>query len=44
MAQLPNHHKDPFDRVLIAQAQIERIPIVTHDSIFNSYDVKVIPS
>lgn len=40
---LPHHHHDPFDRMLIAQAQFERIPIMTVDPIFKRYDVKLIP-
>ena len=44
VAQLPLHHKDPFDRLLIAQATVEGIPIVTADSKFSDYDVKVIPA
>lgn len=39
---LPLHHEDPFDRVLIAQARIEQIPIVTADSAFDAYDVEVV--
>ena len=39
---LPHHHGDPFDRLLIAQAQLERLPIVTADPAFGDYDVKVI--
>lgn len=39
---LPHHHGDPFDRLLIAQAQLERLPIVTADPIFGDYDVTVI--
>lgn len=39
---LPRHHGDPFDRLLIAQAQIERLPIVTADPAFGAYDVEVI--
>ena len=42
VGQLPLHHKDPFDRLLIAQAQVESIPIVSHDPIFRRYNVKVI--
>jgi PIN domain nuclease of toxin-antitoxin system len=38
-AFLPAKHKDPFDRVLIAQAEIEGVPIVTRDSIFDNYGV-----
>ena len=36
---LPFHHKDPFDRLLIAQAIIENIPIISTDRIFDSYPV-----
>lgn len=42
VADLPDHHRDPFDRLLIAQAQVERIPIVTADRSFAAYDVEVI--
>ena len=34
---LPPHHRDPFDRLLIAQANIEGIPIVTADPEFRRY-------
>lgn len=39
---LPRHHGDPFDRLLIAQAQLERLPILTADSAFEAYDVAVV--
>ena len=39
---LPRHHRDPFDRMLIAQAQLERVPLVTSDALFSSYEVEVI--
>jgi len=39
---LPNHHRDPFDRLLIAQAQTENLTLVTRDSRIHQYDVKVI--
>ncbi len=39
---LPSHHRDPFDRLLIAQAQIESLTVVTADRIFRKYDVKVV--
>jgi PIN domain nuclease of toxin-antitoxin system len=42
VAVLPPHHRDPFDRVLVAQAQIENLPILTSDPIFEEYDVTVI--
>lgn len=41
-SQLPFHHKDPFDRLLIAQAQVENIPILTPDTSFSKYPVEVI--
>jgi len=44
VATLPMHHGDPFDRMLIAQAQARRIPIVTRDDVFDRYDVEVIPA
>ncbi len=36
---LPQHHKDPFDRLLVAQAQIEGIPIVSADVAFDPYGI-----
>ena len=42
LANLPLHHKDPFDRILIAQAISENIPIVSIDAYFSSYPVSVI--
>lgn len=39
---LPLHHRDPFDRLLIAQAQLERLPIVTADPAFEAYDVDLV--
>ena len=38
---MPFHHKDPFDRLLIAQAIVEGIPIVTADPEFRRYKIKV---
>jgi PIN domain nuclease of toxin-antitoxin system len=34
---LPPHHRDPFDRMLIAQAQLEGLTLVTHDERFRPY-------
>jgi PIN domain nuclease of toxin-antitoxin system len=39
---LPFLHRDPFDRLLVAQAQIEECSIVTGDPAFRKYDVRVI--
>ena len=38
---LPFHHRDPFDRLIIAQGIAEGIPILSRDSSFNSYAVTV---
>lgn len=40
--RMPGPHKDPFDRMLAAQALIEDVPIVTNDSTFAGFGVKVI--
>src|SRR6202162_508200 len=37
---LPGPHKDPFDRMLIAQSQTENIPIITNEAVFESYGVR----
>lgn len=39
---LPAHHKDPFDRMLVAQAQVERLTLVSHDPRMKVYSVQVI--
>lgn len=39
---LPLHHRDPFDRILIAQAQIESLTLISHDPIISEYPVSVI--
>ena len=36
---LPFHHRDPFDRMLIAQSKIENIPVISSDSVFDKYGV-----
>jgi len=39
---LPYHHRDPFDRLLIAQARLEKVPILTADPQISRYEVEVI--
>ncbi len=41
-ARLPRHHGDPFDRMLVAQAQAEAAVLVTHDETLSAYDVPVL--
>lgn len=42
VAALPPRHQDPFDRLLVAQAQLEGVPILTADKILGLYEVNVI--
>jgi len=42
VSELPMHHTDPFDRLLIAQAQIEGLQIMTADKQFRQYDVNIV--
>ncbi len=38
---LPMHHRDPFDRMLIGQALVERLTVMTRDRVFAAYDIPV---
>jgi PIN domain nuclease of toxin-antitoxin system len=40
VAGLPAHHRDPFDRLLIAQAEVEGLALVTRDPVFRRYKVE----
>ena len=42
VGDLPNHHRDPFDRILIAQAMMEGFTMVTHDAVFEKYDISLL--
>jgi PIN domain nuclease of toxin-antitoxin system len=39
VAILPQHHRDPFDRLMIAQALVDNIPIVSNDATFDKYGI-----
>ena len=39
---LPLHHRDPFDRLIVVQAQVEEMPVVSKDETFGSYDVDLL--
>ena len=41
---LPAHHRDPFDRMLVAQAQLEALTLVTADPVLARYDVEILPA
>ncbi|MBI3650108.1 MAG: type II toxin-antitoxin system VapC family toxin [Acidobacteria bacterium] len=40
VSTLPLHHRDPFDRMIIAQAIVENLPLVSADTAFDSYPIK----
>lgn len=42
LENLPAHHKDPFDRLLIAQASVEGAILISNDSVFENYPVKLL--
>lgn len=42
VASLPMHHRDPFDRLLVAQCQIEGLPLMTADASLAAYDIEII--
>jgi len=43
VGELPWHHRDPFDRMLIAQAQVEGMKLLSHDDIVKLYGEMVLP-
>ncbi len=42
VTHLPHHHRDPFDRMLVAQAQMENLPIMSMDKNIRLYEVEVV--
>jgi len=42
VALLPPHHRDPLGRMLVAQAQVENLPLLTSDRTLRAYDIEVI--
>jgi PIN domain nuclease of toxin-antitoxin system len=42
LIDLPFHHRDPFDRLLIAQAIAEELPVISADTVFKNYGIEVI--
>jgi PIN domain nuclease of toxin-antitoxin system len=42
VADLPRHHRDPFDRPLVAQCQAERLHLLTADRRFQPYEIDII--
>lgn len=44
VAELPGHHRDPFDRLLVAQAAVEEVALVTADTQLASYGIECLPA
>jgi PIN domain nuclease of toxin-antitoxin system len=44
VSTLPHHHRDPFDRLLVAQAQLEDLPVLTADPQFDLYEITALPA
>ncbi|MEL7141446.1 MAG: type II toxin-antitoxin system VapC family toxin [Cyanobacteria bacterium J06554_3] len=44
LSALPFHHRDPFDRLIVAQALVEKIGLVSVDNVFEAYGVNLIAS
>ena len=42
VSSLPDFHRDPFDRMIVAQAQVEDLPVLTADPQFAAYNVQII--
>lgn len=42
ISTLPVHHRDPFDRMLVAQAMVENLPVLTADARLNEYAVQIV--
>lgn len=39
ISSLPSHHRDPFDRLLIAQSLVEQVPLISADVVFDRYSI-----
>lgn len=42
LSQLPMHHRDPFDRLLLAQSNVEAMPLLSADTVFDAYDAQIL--
>jgi PIN domain nuclease of toxin-antitoxin system len=40
VAKLPHHHRDPFDRLIIAQSLVEQVPVISVDDKFDAYAIR----
>ena len=42
LSNLPMHHRDPFDRLLLAQSNVEKMPLLSADAVFERYDTQIL--
>lgn len=42
VSTLPFHHRDPFDRIIVAQSQIENLALITNDAAFANYGIQIL--
>ena len=42
LSRLPMHHRDPFDRLLLAQSNVEAMPLLSADAVFDAYDAQIL--
>ena len=42
LSRLPLHHRDPFDRLLLAQSNVEAMPLLSADAVFDAYDAQIL--
>lgn len=42
VGDLPGHHRDPFDRMLVVQAKVEGLTLISHDACLKQYDIPII--
>lgn len=40
---LPQHHRDPFDRIMVAQSKLEGLALLTRDPLLRAYDIAIVP-
>ena len=42
LSRLPLHHRDPFDRLLLAQSNVDAMPLLSADAVFDAYDAQIL--
>ncbi len=42
VSKMPFHHRDPFDRIIIAQCKVEHLSMISNDTSFSAYNIKLL--